>query len=99
MPMLTIVSLMCSAGEIKQYTISIVVSYKKTINARCRITTPKTDAIDRGTKITKQNVFYIYKAFEKPRTKHIIKAFFIFSVCLLNLVYYSASKTPASLQI
>ena len=41
---------MYPAGEIKQ-------GYRKTIYARRRITTPKIDAVDRATKITKQKVF------------------------------------------
>ena len=48
----------------------MVVSYTKTIYTGRRITTPKIDAVNRGTKITKQNVFCINRAFEKPSTKH-----------------------------
>ena len=47
------------AGDIKQYTISIVVGYRKTIYARRSMTTPKIDAMDRGTIITKEKVFYV----------------------------------------
>ena len=47
----------------------MVVSYTKTVYIRRRITTPKIGAVDRGTKITKPNVFYINRAFEKPSTK------------------------------
>ena len=61
------------------YTISIVLNYTKTIYARRRIATPQIDvkdAIDRGTKITRQNVFYIYIARGKPSTKRICYAIY-----------------------
>ena len=79
-----------SSGEINKYTISIAVSYTKTIYTRRRITTPKIDAVNRGTKITKQNVFYIIGAFGKPSTKHILAVQYI----TLNCFYIKMQLSP-----
>ena len=62
------------------------------------ITTPKIDAVNRRTKITKQNVFYINRAFEKPSTKHISYAIYK-SYSSFNIKFIRKNTTNCSTKV